>query len=171
MNKVLITADSIRGSREILSSLSTLVSPPKSVVLLHVEQLVGNATMTAMMSESELSTLRESVENTEHKETLDSRAEKVLAYYRGELERRGMTSVKSVITSGNPSDEILKVAEEEGVDLIVVGCSGKTRFEKLVTGCASKDVQKNARVRVLISKNNGCGEHAHLWSGRKEYAL
>ncbi len=170
MKKVLVSADNIRGSEGILSSMSSVVTLPETVILLHVQQLVGNSTMTAMMSYSEIETLKESIEGTEHKEALDRRAEEVLAHYRQAMEERGITNIKSVIRAGHPSDEILKVAEEEKVDLIVVGCSGKSRFRKFTTGCASSDVEKNSKVRVLITKNNGCGRHAHLW-GREAYAL
>lgn len=169
MKKVLVSADNIRGSEGILSSMSSVVTLPETVILLHVQQLVGNSTMTAMMSYSEIETLKESIEGTEHKEALDRRAEEVLAHYRQAMEERGITNIKSVIRAGHPSDEILKVAEEEKVDLIVVGCSGKSRFRKFTTGCASSDVEKNSKVRVLITKNNGCGRHAHLW-GREAYA-
>jgi nucleotide-binding universal stress UspA family protein len=171
MNKVLITADNIKASREVLLSMNNVVTAPESIVLLHVQQLVGNTTMTAMMSDSEIETLKESVEGTEHKERLDRKAETVLAHYRKELELRGLTKIKTITKAGHPPDEILKVAEEEKVDLIIVGCSGKSRIKRFATGCASKDVEKNATVRVLITKNNGCGRHAHHWSGKEAYAL
>jgi nucleotide-binding universal stress UspA family protein len=171
MNKVLISADNVRGSEEILSSMNNVVTPPDSIILLHVQQLVGNSTMTAMMSYSEIETMKESIEGTEHKEALDRRAERVLAHYRKALEDRGLTNIKCVIKSGHPADEILQVAEEEKVDLIIVGCSGKSRIRKFTTGCTSRDVEKNSKVRVLITKNNGCGKHAHMWTGREAYAL
>ncbi|UCE72621.1 MAG: universal stress protein [Nitrospiraceae bacterium] len=171
MNTVLITADNIKASREVLSSMSNVVTTPKNIVLLHVQQLVGNATMTAMMSDSEIETLKESIEGSEHKERLDRKAETVLAHYRKELERRGLTNIKTITKAGHPPDEIIKVAEEEKVDLIIVGCSGKSRLKRFATGCASRDVEKNATVRVLITKNNGCGKHAHLWNGKEAYAL
>lgn len=170
MKKILISADNIRSSERILNQIDNVVSLPDSIVLLHVQQLVGNSTMTAMMSYSEIETLKECIEGTEHKEALDAQAERVLHHYRSELGNRGLTNVKCVIKAGHPADEILKVAEEEKVDLIVVGCSGKSRFSKFATGCASSDVEKNAKVRVLITKNNGCGKHAHLWDGAGVYA-
>jgi nucleotide-binding universal stress UspA family protein len=79
--------------------------------------------------------------------------------------------VKTVVREGHPSEEILKVAEEQGVDLIMVGCSGKSRIQRFVTGCASRQVEKSAKVPVLIAKGNGCGEHAHLWSRREAYGV
>jgi nucleotide-binding universal stress UspA family protein len=171
MDKVLITADNIQSAKEILSSMNNVVTSPKEVILLHVQQLVGNATMTAMMSNSELETLKESIEETEHKEALDRKAEKVLTHYRKQLKNRGMNNIKSVITAGHPPDEILKIAEEEKVDLIILGCSGKSRLKRFATGCVSSDVEKNAKIRVLITKNNGCGRHAHFWIRRDAYAL
>jgi nucleotide-binding universal stress UspA family protein len=167
MDKVLITVDNIKSAKEIFSSMSNVVTSPKEVILLHVQQIVGNA----MMSDSELDTLKESIEDTEHKESLDRKAEKVLEYYSKQLKDRGMKNIKSVITAGHPPDEILKVAEEEKVDLIIVGCSGKSRLKRFATGCVSSDVEKNAKVRVLITKNNGCGKHAHFWIRREAYAL
>jgi len=171
MKKVLISADNIRGAEEILSSMDNIVTSPESIILLHVQQLVGNSTMTAMMSYSEIETMKESIEGTEHKEALDRKAETVLTHYRKVLEDRGLTNIKCIIKSGHPADEILNVAEEEKVDLIVVGCSGKSRIRKFTTGCTSRDVEKNSRIRVLITKNNGCGKHAHMWTGREAYAL
>jgi nucleotide-binding universal stress UspA family protein len=170
MNTILISADNIRGSKGILSSMKNVVTTPESIILLHVQQLVGNSMMTAMMSHSEITTLKDSVEGTEHKEMLDKKAEEILSHYRKKLEDSGWKNIKTVIKSGHPPDEILKVAEEENVDLIIVGCSGKSRLKRFVSGCASRDVHNTAKVRVLISKNEGCGKHAHLWDGREVYA-
>ncbi len=76
-----------------------------------------------------------------------------------------------MVKDGHPSDEILKVAEEEKVDLIIVGCGGKTRLQRMVTGCASRDVERCSKVPVIITKADGCGEHTHLWNGREAYAV
>lgn len=171
MKKVLVAVDNTRDSKAVLSVISDLVSLPESIVLLHVEQLEGNALMTAMLSAAEMSTLKEALEGTEHKEALDSKAEKVLAFCKKELENGGLMNIKTVIKEGHPAEEIIKVAEEEQADMIVVGCSGKSRMRRLVTGCVSRDVEKNAKVPVLITKGNGCGDHAHLWSGGEAYAI
>lgn len=171
MRKVLVAVDNTRDSNAILSLFSDLVSLPESIVLLHVEQLEGNSLMTAMLSEAEMSTLKEALDGTEHKEALDRKAEKVLTFYKKGLEDGGVANIKTVIKEGHPAEEIIKVAEEEQADMIVVGCSGKSRMHRLVTGCVSRDVERNAKVPVLITKGNGCGDHAHLWSGREAYAI
>jgi nucleotide-binding universal stress UspA family protein len=171
MNKVLVAVDNPKGSKEILSLFRDFVSSPEDVILLHVEQLEGNSLMTAMLGDAEMATLKESLDGTEHKEALDRQAEKVLAYYKKELESSGMTGVRTMVREGHPSEEILKVAGEESVDLIIVGCSGKSRFQRYLTGCASSEVEKKAKVPVLISKGNGCGKHAEIWRGREAYVV
>ncbi|MCL5022462.1 MAG: universal stress protein [Nitrospirae bacterium] len=171
MKKVLVAVDSPKGTKEILSLFRNLVSSPEDVILLHVEQLEGNSMMTAMLGEAEMTTLKDSLRGTEHKEALDRKAEKVLAHYRKELESGGVGHVRTMVREGHPSEEILRAAHEEGVDLIIVGCSGKSRWRRYLTGCASREVEKSAKVPVLIAKGNGCGEHARLWSGREAYVI
>jgi nucleotide-binding universal stress UspA family protein len=171
MKKVLIAVDGVKGSTDILSIFQDLIWTPEDIILLHVEQLEGNAMMTAMLGDSEMATLKESLKGTEHKEKLDQKAEKILDYYKTELEMGGIRNVKTVIKEGHHSEEILKVSEEENVDLIILNCSGKSRLQRLVTGCASDEVEKKAKMPVLITKGKGCGEHAHSWIGREAYAI
>ncbi len=171
MKKVLLAVDSPKVSKGIMSVFHNLVSAPDSVVLLHVQQLEGNSMMTAMLGDAEMATLKESLKGTEHKEALDMKAEKVLNHYRKELENCGIDGITTLVREGHPSEEILKAADQEGADLIIMACSGKSRLQRLVTGCASREVEKNAKVPVLIAKGNGCGEHAHVWDGREAYVV
>lgn len=153
MDKVLIAVDSTKGSKSVLGVFQNLVRPPKEVLLLHVQRLEGNSLMIDMLSDSELATLKEAMRDTEHKENLDRQSETILNYYRKEFENAGLISVKTIIREGIPADEILKVAEAEHVDLIVVGSNGKSGLNRLITGCVSKVVERNAHVPVLIGKN------------------
>lgn len=171
MKKILIAVDGKRNTRQILLLLKELFWTPENIILLHVEQLQGNAMMTAMLGVAEMSTLKDSLRGTEHKEKLDLRAEKILGYYKEELQNCGLKNISTIIKEGHPSEEILKAADEENVDLIVMNCSGKTRLQRLATGCSSKEVERSAKVPVLITKGNGCGEHAASWSGREAYAV
>jgi nucleotide-binding universal stress UspA family protein len=171
MKKVLIAVDNTNCAKAVLSLYQELVSMPEEAILLHVEQLEGNALMTAMLGDAEMSTLKETVKDTEHKEALDRNAEKVLTYCKNKLVHSGLAGVRAIVREGDPSEEILRVAEEEGVELIIVGCSGKSRIQRYLTGCASREVEKNAKVPVLIAKGNGCGKHKHVWNGREAYAV
>lgn len=152
MNKVLIAVDDTKGSKYVLGVFQNLVRPPQEVLLLHVQRLQGRSLMIDMLSDAELSTLKESLKGTEHKENLDRQTEKILNYYRKEFENAGLFNIRTIIREGIPADEILKVAEEERVDLIVVGSNGKKGLNRLITGCVSNEVERNATVPVIVEK-------------------
>lgn len=164
MKKVLIAVDESEGSKSVLSVFQNMVRPPESVVLVHVQQLEGKSLMIDMLGEAEMSTLRESLNGSEHKEALDRKSEKVLNYYRKQLENGGLVSIKTVIRDGVPSEEILKVAQQEGVDLIITGYSGKTFMQRILSGSISKEMEKNAPVPVLVAKAP-TPEEKYAWAG------
>lgn len=152
MKKVLIAVDEIKGSEGVLSVFQNLVRPPQGVVLLHVQRLEGKSMMVDMLGVAEMKTLKESIEGTEYKEELDRKAEQVLTYYKKQLEDGGLISVKTVVRLGIPSEEILNVAEEENVDLVIMGSSDKKGLDRLISGRISKEVEKSSRVPVLLAK-------------------
>ncbi len=158
MKKVLVAVDDTKGSKAVLSVFRNLVRPPEEVILLNVERLEGKSMMIDMLGEAELSTLKESLRDTDYKEELDRKAWKILNHYKKEMESFGLISVRTILRDGIPSDEILKVAEEENVDLIVVGSNGKKGLVRMVTGCVSKDVEKKSSVPVIIGKSEESSE-------------
>jgi len=66
MDKVFIPVDNMQSDKEILSSMNKVRPSPKQVIWLHVQQIMGNAMMTVMMSSAKLETLKESIEDTGH---------------------------------------------------------------------------------------------------------
>ncbi|MDA8079234.1 MAG: universal stress protein [Nitrospiraceae bacterium] len=163
MKKILVAVDDTKGSTSVLATCHNLIQRPEAVILLHVERLEGKSLMIDMLGESELATLRESLEGTEHKERLDRRAEKILLHYRTGLEESGQMSVKTVVRDGHPADQILRVAEEEGVDLIILGHSGSRGLNRLITGSVARDVKRKAGVPVLVAKKAIMCEEPYRW--------
>jgi len=151
MKKVLIAVDDTKGSRNVLSVFQNFVHQPIEVILLHVEKLQGRSLMIDMLGEAEMSTLREMMRGTDHKAALDKRSEQILSYYSKELSANG-SSVRSIRREGTPSEEILKAAEEEGADLIILGQSGRRGFDRFITGKVAKHVESSAKVPVLVAK-------------------
>lgn len=58
--------------------------------------------------------------------------------------------VRKMMVDGSPAETILKVADEENVDLIVVGASGKHALERFLLGSVSEKIVRHARVPVLV---------------------
>jgi len=163
MKRVLIVVDDTKTSKSVLSTFHNSVWNPESVVLLHVERLQGRSVMIDMLGEAELSTLKESLKGTDYKEMLDIKAEKILSYYKRELENRGSFSVKTIIRAGHPAEEILKVADEENVDIILLGSHGLTGLNRLFIGSTAEDVEKRAKVPVLVAKRPNICEERYSW--------
>jgi nucleotide-binding universal stress UspA family protein len=156
MKKILIAADDTKGSMGVLEVFKNQVRPPEEVILVHVQRILGRSLMGDMLSEAEMSTLKESVKDTEFQEELDRKAEKVLSFYKKELENGGLFKIRTMVRAGNVTEEILKVAEEEKVDLMIMGCNGKTGMDRLISGCTTKYVERKTNVPVMVAKANGC---------------
>lgn len=163
MKRILVVVDDTKTSKAVVTTFQNMSWKPSCVILLHVERLQGKSIMIDMLSESELSTLREALHDTEHKKELDRKAEKILTYYKKELEADGSFSITRVIRDGKPADEILKVADEEHVDLILLGSSGLKGFSRLFTGSIESEVQRRAKVPVLVAKKPQVCEEPYSW--------
>lgn len=157
MQKVLIAVDETKGSIAIVPAFRKMIRKPQIVILVHIQRLEGDSHIIDMLGEAEMSTLRESLKGTEHKEALDRKAQKILTFYKKEIENDGV-KVKTVMRDGPPAEEILKLAQEEGVDLIITGYSCKNFFQRLYKGSVSRDIEKRAPVPVLVAKKGMCRE-------------
>lgn len=63
-------------------------------------------------------------------------------------------SVKNKIVLGNPRREILKIAESEAIDLIVIGTHGRRGFSRFIHGSVAEHVVRHASCSVLSVKQS-----------------
>ncbi len=159
MEKVLIAVDETQGSRATIPAFQNLIRKPRTVILVTVQRLEGDSLVIDMLGEAEMKTLRESLKDSEHKEELDRKAWNILDSYARELWHEGVT-VKKVVRDGPPAEEILKVAREERVDLIITGHSCKNFFTRLIKGSVSREIRKNGLVPFLVAKAGTCQEQS-----------
>ena len=163
MKKVLIAVDGTKASKAVLATFNNSVQLPQEVILLHVQRLEGRSMMIDMLGEAEMSTLKESLKDTQHKEELDRKSQKILNYYKKEIEDSGFLNVRTATKDGHPADEILKFAQQEDVELIILGYSGRTGLNRLIAGSVAKDVEKKAEVPVLVAKRVSMCEEPYSW--------
>ena len=152
MKKILIAVDDTKGSKNVLSLFQNFVQQPAEVILLHVERLEGRSLIIDMLGEAEMSTLKEMLTDTDHKAVLDKRSERILSFYQKELALDGLSTIKTMRREGIPSEEILKVSDEVGAELIILGQSGKRGIDRFITGTVAQYVEKNTKVPVLVAK-------------------
>ncbi|VVB92477.1 Universal stress protein [uncultured archaeon] len=58
--------------------------------------------------------------------------------------------IKKWIVQGHPAEEIMKLAEEQSVDLIVMGTLGRSGIEKFLLGSVADKVIRSSKIPVLI---------------------
>jgi nucleotide-binding universal stress UspA family protein len=62
----------------------------------------------------------------------------------------GQTAIRGIAREGHPADVLADVAQEEGVDLIVVGNKGMTGASRFLLGSVPNRVSHSAPANVLI---------------------
>ena len=63
--------------------------------------------------------------------------------------------VETIFTEGDPGHEIIRVAEEENADLIVLGTHGYTGWKRFTLGSVAEFVVKHAPCAVFIIRPKG----------------
>lgn len=66
-------------------------------------------------------------------------------------------SFRSLVKEGNAAKKIIEVAEEENVDLIVMGRKGMSALERIFIGSVANQVLRNSRVPLLLTKKRTGG--------------
>lgn len=61
-------------------------------------------------------------------------------------------ALQTVLLEGKPAAEIVRYAEKNGIDLIVIGTQGKRGLERLLLGSVAESIIRSAPCRVLVVK-------------------
>lgn len=69
--------------------------------------------------------------------------------YIEDLAKKEGISTRKWLLEGNPAEEIVRVAEEQSVDLIVMGTLGRSGIEKFLLGSVADKVIRSSRIPVL----------------------
>ena len=60
--------------------------------------------------------------------------------------------VRHVFLDGDPAEEIVRYAEDAGVDVVVLGTHGRTGVERIMMGSVAEKVMRDAPCSVLVVK-------------------
>ncbi|MEO5356469.1 MAG: universal stress protein [Nitrospirae bacterium YQR-1] len=69
-----------------------------------------------------------------------------------EQQLKDVESVSRHIARGNPADEILKFADTNSIDLIVMGTHGRKGIDRMIFGSTAEKVVRNAKCPVLTTR-------------------
>jgi nucleotide-binding universal stress UspA family protein len=71
-----------------------------------------------------------------------------LKYVAERAEAAGL-EVEGIIAEGHPAEEIIKYAEENSIDLIVMGTLGKSGLDRFLMGSVADKVIRNSKIPVI----------------------
>ena len=93
----------------------------------------------------------EKLERQRH-DLLKSAGEQLLNQSKRVAESKGITALQADIGSGDPAGAIVKYADKNQMDLIVIGSRGLGQVERLLMGSVSRKVSNMTKVNCLIVK-------------------
>jgi nucleotide-binding universal stress UspA family protein len=98
----------------------------------------------------------------EDEEGFRAEAERTLEEAVDRVRRAGGTVAESHLRVGDAAKEIVELAEELGVGLVVLGSNGRGRIRRALMGSVSTGVLRHAHCSVLIARGYGPGRgHAY----------
>ena len=133
--RILVAVENSPADQTILAHVSELARLTGAALLLvHVADGWAARNFTQLK-------LRESEEMKIDRDYLDR--------LRTELEGRGLT-VETRLAMGDPADELVKVSEEQGVDLIAMSTHGHRFVKDVLLGATADTVRSLVKVPVLL---------------------
>jgi nucleotide-binding universal stress UspA family protein len=68
----------------------------------------------------------------------------------GTMAQAAGVGCNSVTGEGNPSDELLRISQEAGMDLLVMGKVGRSGLDKFLMGSVAEKVVRHSKIPVLL---------------------
>uniref|UniRef100_A0A0B6ZDL9 UspA domain-containing protein n=1 Tax=Arion vulgaris TaxID=1028688 RepID=A0A0B6ZDL9_9EUPU len=76
-----------------------------------------------------------------------------LEKFKDKLLQRGAHGKVRAVSAKSPGDAILKTAEEEGADVIVIGCRGRSTLRRTILGTVSDYIVHHSSVPVVVCRH------------------
>jgi len=67
-----------------------------------------------------------------------------------EIAKESGVACEVIVAEGDPGSELLRISQEQGADMIVMGSIGKTGLHKFMLGSVAEKVVRNSKVPVLM---------------------
>ena len=117
-----------------------------TVYAVHV---LSNAYLSAMDGESFPSMGMNPWESI--KDEFQKKGQQAVDYIKESGEKKGV-NVESVLLEGNPSEELIRYAEEKNMDIVIMGTLGKTGLDRFLVGSVTGNLVRHSKVPVMVAK-------------------
>jgi nucleotide-binding universal stress UspA family protein len=85
-------------------------------------------------------------------ESLKKQGQQAVNYVKGLGEMKGV-NVESILLEGNPSYELIRYAEEEKMDIVIMGTLGKTGLDRFLLGSVAGNLVRHSKVPVMVVRD------------------
>ncbi len=144
--KILLPTDGSKNSeRAIKHALSIAKNEQSEIVILNV---VDSVYLTGLPEE-------ELIAQTEI--ILEEESEKILENVKKIIEEspemehdESIKITPKTISEGNAADIILKVSEEENIDIVIIASSGKHMLDRFLLGSVTEKVVRHSKIPVMV---------------------
>jgi nucleotide-binding universal stress UspA family protein len=82
-------------------------------------------------------------------EALEKEGSEAVNYVKGAGELEGVI-VETVLLEGHPADQLIRYAEGNEMDIIVMGTLGRTGIDRLLLGSVAGNVVRHSKVPVMV---------------------
>jgi nucleotide-binding universal stress UspA family protein len=136
--RVLLATDGSKNAQAALAFLQVVPLPPSSTVRVTIVVTLPSFALDIPPAK-------------EFDRSVLEAARGVLEEARTRLGGSGLT-IEADVAVGDPKSEIVRIAEEWGADLLVLGARGLSRFKRFMLGSVSLSVARHAPCPVLVVK-------------------
>jgi nucleotide-binding universal stress UspA family protein len=155
INKILYATDLGGGTRPVfLHALVMAKQYNAEIIMVHVVEPISETAMSAILSYLS-NDFTDNVQKDLMEETLVNKKKRLKEFYKAEGADDDYSKlVKKVhVVEGQPSEEILRIAEESKVDIIIMGKSTRKVRGIRVMGSTARRVSRMSKVPVLVVPN------------------
>ncbi|WP_232229020.1 universal stress protein [Methanobrevibacter wolinii] len=137
--KIIVPTDGSKNSEREIEKAINLLEPNGELVIVSVAVKV------------KAHSLQRQVDLNGINKSLKEEATEKANAFASKIDSSVNVSVK--VSSGNPADEIVKIADKVDADLIVIASAGETGIQKFLIGSVATKVLKTSNVDVLLVEN------------------
>lgn len=156
INKVLYVTDLGKHTRPVfMHALAQAANNNASVIVLHVVEPMTEtacAVIQTYLSDDDVA----KVQKDGMKKVLVYMKKRIDKFLKDECEGKSLNSEpieEILVVAGKPSEEILRIAEEQNADMIVIGKSSRKVRGTRVMGSTTRRVNRLAKIPVLMVPN------------------
>jgi nucleotide-binding universal stress UspA family protein len=82
-------------------------------------------------------------------DALKKQGQQAVNYVKGLGEAKSI-NVEPVLLKGHPADELIRYAEDEGMNIVVMGTQGRTGLDRLLLGSVAENVVRHSKLPVMV---------------------